>query len=89
MQKFEINYAKLVQRILTQGEVRETRNGETKSIFGAMLKVPMNGDMTFPILQGRRMYHKGVFGELATDIAGEVDWKDLLGQGGDGDTVNS
>ena len=65
MQKFEINYAKLVQRILTQGEVRETRNGETKSIFGAMVKVPMNGDMTFPVLQGRRMHHKGVFGELA------------------------
>lgn len=65
MQKFERDYAQLVQKILTQGEKRQTRNGETTSLFGAMLKVPMNGDMTFPLLQGRRTYPKGVLGELA------------------------
>lgn len=65
MQQFEKDYAKLITKILKTGEVRKTRNGETRSIFGEMLTIPMNGDYSFPILQGRRMYPKGVFGELA------------------------
>ena len=65
MQQFEQDYAKLITKILKNGEVRKTRNGETRSIFGEMLTIPMNGDHSFPILQGRRMYPKGVFGELA------------------------
>ena len=70
MQQFEKDYAKLIEKILKEGEVRKTRNGETTSIFGNMLTVPMNGDMTFPILQGRKMYTKGVFGELAAILRG-------------------
>ena len=31
----------------------------------------------------------GMFGELASDIAGEVDWGELFGQGGDGGGGNS
>ena len=65
MQQFEKDYAKLIEKILREGEVRKTRNGETTSIFGNMLTVPMNGDMSFPVLQGRKMFPKGVFGELA------------------------
>ena len=65
MQQFEKDYAQLIQQVLTQGEKRHTRNGETTSIFGEVLKVPMNGDMIFPVLQGRHIYTKGVFGELA------------------------
>lgn len=65
MQQFEKDYAKLIEKVLREGEVRKTRNGETTSIFGNMLTVPMNGDMSFPILQGRKMYPNGVFGELA------------------------
>lgn len=65
MQQFEKDYAKLITNILQSGEVRKTRNGETRSIFSEMLTIPMNGDYSFPILQGRRMYPKGVFGELA------------------------
>lgn len=65
MQQFEIDYAKLVERVLINGEKRQTRNGETTSIFGEMLTVSLNGSNTFPILQGRKMYPKGVLGELA------------------------
>lgn len=64
MQQFEKDYAKLIQKTLATGEWRHTRNGQTKSMFGEMLVIPMNGD-AFPLLQGRRMYPKGVFGELA------------------------
>ena len=65
MQQFEIDYAKLIERILMNGEVRQTRNGETTAIFGEMLTVAINGSNKFPILQGRKMYPQGVFGELA------------------------
>jgi thymidylate synthase len=65
MQKFEQDYADLITKIQKTGEVRHTRNGITKSMFGMNLTVPMNGDGTFPILQGRKMWPKGVFGELA------------------------
>lgn len=65
MQQFEQDYAELVFRTINTGEVRNTRNGLTKSIFGELLTVPMNGDDTFPIIQGRQMYPKGVLGELA------------------------
>ena len=43
MQQFEKDYAKLITKILQSGEVRKTRNGETRFIFGEMLTVPMNG----------------------------------------------
>lgn len=65
MQQFEKDYANLVAKILEIGEHRETRNGDTVAIFGHMLEVPMNGSNAFPILQGRTMYPRGVFGELA------------------------
>jgi thymidylate synthase len=65
MQNFEHDFVELLVKIMLQGEVRQTRNGETKSIFGEKLVVPLNGDNTFPILQGRLMHPRGVFGELA------------------------
>ena len=65
MQQFEKDYAELINKVLSQGEIRNTRNGETQSIFGEVLNVPLNGDYTFPIIQGRKMYPDGVLGELA------------------------
>ena len=64
MQKFEKDYAKLVAKILTQGVTKETRNGKTISIFGESLVI---NDLHnyFPLLQGRKMYPNGIFGELA------------------------
>jgi len=65
MEQYEQNYAKLIIDILEDGEVRQTRNGETTAVFGRMLTIPINGSNKFPILQGRTMYPQGVFGELA------------------------
>lgn len=65
MQHFEFKYADLLEDILFYGGKRQTRNGETKSLFGEMLAVRINGSNKFPVLQGRKMYPQGVFGELA------------------------
>lgn len=65
MQQFEADYKALVKDILANGEHREGRNGFTLSKFGLTLDVRLIGSKLFPIIQGRKMYYKGVFGELA------------------------
>lgn len=66
---WELEYAKLIVRILNEGRRKECRNGYTISIFGQVLKIDM-ADQGFPILQGRKMFTKGVFGELSAMLAG-------------------
>ena len=69
--KFEQDYVNLINRILREGEFRQTRNAETVSIFGATLDIDMQGHYNeFPLLRGRRMFYKGVFGELDAMLAG-------------------
>lgn len=49
------------------GQKRATRNANTLAIFGETLKVSCQNNY-FPILQGRKMFSKGVFGEFAAMI---------------------
>lgn len=74
---FEIDYAALIMKILTKGEVRETRNARTKAIFGESLVVDMSDTDQFPLLLGRKMFYKGVFGELAAILKGPKNVKDF------------
>jgi len=64
MQTFEKDYAVMLDSILFAGEERQTRNGLTKSLFGRTLHVNMTNGY-FPLIQGRKMYYKGVLGEFA------------------------
>lgn len=64
MLQFEHDYAELIRQILADGITKDTRNGKTKSLFGMSLVVD-GIDAYFPIIQGRKMYPKGVLGELA------------------------
>lgn len=64
MRLFELDYAQLVSKVLGEGERRKTRNQETLSVFGEMLTIPV-GEHGFPLIQGRQIFYKGVFGELA------------------------
>lgn len=68
MKNYEQKYADLIKEIMDNGVYREGRNGGTKSIFGHMLSIDLGAEDTkgtFPLLQGRRSFYKGVFGELA------------------------
>lgn len=63
---FEAEYRALVKDIINNGELRPTRNGNTKAVFGRTIKVDLSVDTNFiPLLNGRRMYYTGVFGEFA------------------------
>lgn len=63
LNNWELQYAALVAKIISYGELKKTRNGYTKSVFGEVLKVDTQDG--FPILKGRKVYYKGVFGEVA------------------------
>lgn len=60
----ENQYKALIQRIIRKDHTKVGRNGTTSSIFGQMLSVNLQQD-GFPIISGRKMNYRGVFGELA------------------------
>ncbi len=56
-------YEELVNEIMTEGTVRETRNGETRSVFGTSIKFDVaNGGL--PLLSYRKIFTKGIVGEF-------------------------
>lgn len=61
---YESQYRGLVHNILRNGELREGRNGATYSLFGETLSFDLSSG-EFPLLTGRQIFYKGVFGELA------------------------
>ena len=63
-------YARLVRTVLTTGEERQSRAGPTIGVFGAGIVLTMND--AFPILTTRKIYPKGVIGELAAFITGST-----------------
>ncbi len=60
--KYEKDYVKLVDKINFTGIPSESRSGGIKSIFGTSLEIDLK---KFPILRGRKIFYKGVLGELA------------------------
>lgn len=70
--QYEKDYDALVQRIMDSGEVREGRNGKTLAVFGERLIIdPADHEEDyFPLLRGRKLFYKGVLGELAAFLRG-------------------
>ena len=68
-------YLDNLKDILDNGEVRETRNSKVYSKFG----VTMSFDISekFPLLTTKKMYWKGIVGELLWFLKGETDSKIL------------
>lgn len=67
---FEDNYFKLLSQVINHGEHVTGRNGSTRSIFGASIEFRDLEDGLMPLLTTRKMYYKGIFGELAAFIQG-------------------
>lgn len=65
---FEALYADLVRDVIQLGDVRQGRNGQTRSMFVTSLQFDLQTE--FPWLQHRRMYPKGILGELAAMLRG-------------------
>jgi thymidylate synthase len=65
-----MDYRALVNRVITQGQYRECRNGETRALFAETLKIEELVNDEFPLLTQRQIFYKGVFGELAAFLRG-------------------
>lgn len=65
MQQFEIDYANLVREVYEHGDERQTRNATTRSLFGMQLKIDTRDHSRLALIQGRKMFPKGILGELA------------------------
>lgn len=81
MLKFEHEYFKILKDLHNFGERRQTRNAETLSQFGKVLVIDQLEDGYFPLLQSRKMFYKGVLGELAAFVHGPKSVQDFEQQG--------
>ena len=64
------NYLKLANKILKEGNKRKDRTGTgTLSLFGEQLKFEL--DRGFPLMTTKKMYFKGIVGELLWFLRGE------------------
>jgi len=69
-------YLELAQDIINNGEVRTDRTGTgTKSIFGAQMRFDLRKG--FPAITTKKMFFKGIIGELLFFLAGNTHLKDL------------
>lgn len=75
MRGYEEKYALIVQKILTSGELRETRNGSTRALFGETLSFSIEKE--FPLLRGRKLFYKPVLGEFAAMLRGPTNIEDF------------
>ena len=73
MKTYEENYSILLSHVLTTGQARPSRVGNTISVFGAHLAIPDLREGHFPLLTTRRMFVQGQLGELAAFLRGADD----------------
>jgi len=71
----EVQYLNLIKDVMENGSVRQTRNGETRSLFGKTLKFDLREG--FPLLTTKRMFFRGIVEELLFFIRGDTDSKKL------------
>jgi thymidylate synthase len=79
MLNVEQQYIQLLKRV-QQAPLTTTRNGMTRSLFGYQLEIT-ELPLAFPILQGRKMYWKGVLGEMVAFLRGPQSNEDFTKQG--------
>ena len=79
MNQYELDYKEIVKYVLQRGERKQGRNGITKSVFGITLGITLNEG--FPLLTSRKIFYKGVFGELAAMLRGPKTVADFENQG--------
>lgn len=69
-------YRELLQKVLTDGEERETRNAVTRSLFGQHCEFDCRDG--FPIITAREIHFKSIVGELLWFLRGQTNIKYLL-----------
>lgn len=73
LNQYETDYLVLLDEVRQHGELVKGRNGDTLSCFGKMLEIRSLEDGMFPLLTTRKMFLKGILGELAAFVRGAQD----------------
>jgi len=76
----ETQYLQLIRDILDHGSLENSRNGNTKSLFGYSMRFSL-ADGTLPLLTTKSVAWKTCFRELMWFIRGETDNKKLQSMG--------
>lgn len=74
--RLDIDYLQIMQDILEYGNLKESRIGQTKSLFGLQIKHQMNSG--FPLITTKKVYFKGIVTELLWFLAGDTNLKYLV-----------
>lgn len=72
-------YLDLVNEVIEHGEVKKTRAGKTRSLFGKQLRFNLKDGL--PMLTTKKMFTKGVLHELLWFIKGDTNIKYLVDNG--------
>ena len=76
MNQLDKQYQELLVDIIENGSIKDTRNGETRSIFGKQIRHKMKDG--FPLLTTKKMYWKGIVTELLWFLRGDTNIKYLV-----------
>ena len=90
MNNIDKKYQELLQDILDNGFIKETRNGGTISVFGRQIRHKMSEG--FPLLTTKKMAFKTMVTELLWFLRGDTNIKYLVDNGchiWDGDAIKS
>ena len=76
MNNLDKQYQSLLQDILDNGVTKQTRNGETISVFGRQIRHKMSEG--FPLLTTKKIYWKGIVTELLWFLRGSTQGQELI-----------
>ena len=79
MNNMEQEYLKLMYDVFKNGELKQGRNGKTRSVFGRQIRHDMK--LGFPLLTTKKMYWKGIVTELLWFLRGDTNIKFLVDNG--------
>jgi thymidylate synthase len=76
---FETQYMKILKNLLKSKNIKEGRNGLTRSSFGGFMRFDLRKG--FPLLTSRKMFFRGIVEELLFFIRGDTNTKHLENRG--------
>ena len=77
MNQLDLDYQNLLRDILENGVEKNTRNGQTISVFGRSIRYKFK-DGKFPLLTTKKMYFKGIVTELLWFLRGSTQGQELI-----------
>lgn len=74
----EQQYLNILNELIINGNIRQTRNAFTHSLFGKRLEFDLSKG--FPLLTTKKLFMKGIVGELLFFLSGKTNSKELENQ---------